>query len=352
MAKRAGLYFRTSRDEQAKDDRASPHEQKADCESLCERCNYPVAMVFEDFEKYIATYGKDKGKRVHPSSSRKDRPGYVKLCEAVREGQISVICAQSWDRIASGGAVELLLEAVEEAPNDVSVHTAWEGPMSKMQLRIMSAFREDEKERKRKRVIMAGRHRLKQGKALMGYQRYGYDYSPEKDAWVLNEEEAGWVREIFRLYVQGVQTGQIREILIREKAPQKRGPIKRPWNPNVIRQILKNEAYTGKAEIKWAGEVFEVSCPAIVPESVFNRAQERLAENVTWKNNNIKLQYLLSGMLRCGGCGNLWHSKGCRYRYKDDNGFCGKLPCGITAVRSEPRTRTSAHIRRRSTRTK
>ena len=311
--KRAGVYIRVSREDQAKDEKASLPAQEKDTQRTCEAGGYTVFSDYKDVDKYRATRGKDKGKLVDPASWRKDRPAYQQMCQDIREGKLDVVVCQSWDRLAAGSAIEPFFDAIEDSPCPVAFHSTWEGPIPEMMLGVLTYLRKDELKRKKERVMMAGRARLEKGKAYGGYNRYGYDY--DDDTWTLNEEEAKWVEAIFEWYVGGVSVKEIRRRLITEKAPQKGKAKKRAWHEEVIRRVLHNEAYTGVAVVTWGGVPYEIPCPAIISKATFQKAQERLAKNEKWRDRNKKLPYLLGGLLKCGDCGNTWYCTGSRFRY-------------------------------------
>jgi site-specific DNA recombinase len=318
MSKQAGIYYRVSTQKQAENDKASLPEQEADCLAVCKQQSFVVFDVYPDTSKYKATDEPDRGRMVEPGSERRDRPEYQRLCQDIREGKLDVVVVQCWDRLAAGSwAMAEIDHAIEVAPCEVKIVTAWSGDLPKFEGNLKMLFRQEENERRRQRVIMAGHYKLKSGKFFGGTPAYGYDYDKENDAWVLNPEEAPWVAKMFKWYAEEeMGPKEIRQKLLAGNAPQQRGTsINVPWLESTISQILKNRCYTGEQEVNWDGKTYTLKVPQIVSEEVFNQAQERMAENLTWHPNNTKLPYMLQGLLVCGDCGGRMYSKTVRYRY-------------------------------------
>lgn len=69
--KRAAIYARVSREEQASEDKASIPEQLSDLEELCESKGHEIIDRYIDDKRY-----RSKGRLVEPAGTRKDRPEY------------------------------------------------------------------------------------------------------------------------------------------------------------------------------------------------------------------------------------------------------------------------------------
>ena len=307
-----GIYIRVSTQEQASEEKVSIPNQLRDCKDLCERKGYHVVDDYVD-----AGY----------SSKSKDRPEYQRMIADLKAGRIKGVIAWKWDRLGAGRGIYPLMDAIEEAPGPITIETVTEGVISPLMLSMLTSFRAQVLKDQHDRLMSAGAARLEQGKAYGGYERFGYDYDADSGTWAINEEEARWVRLIFQWYTEGVKTKEIRHRLITEGVPQKQAiSLKRPWQEKIIREILKNPAYTGKVIVTWGDVPYEIPCPAIVSEAVFRKAQKRMDHNRTWRDHNKKLPYLLSGLLKCAHCGTHWTATGCRFRYKDGQRYKRKTP--------------------------
>ena len=87
-------------------------------------------------------------------------------------------------------------------------------------------------------------------------------------------------------------------ISIRADSERKRG---KPFNINSFSALLKNRKYIG--EYRYQDVVIEGGVPAIVPEDLFNRVQERMEKNRhAPAMAKAKEDYLLTTKLFCGKC--------------------------------------------------
>lgn len=158
-----------------------------------------------------------------------------------------------------------------------------------------------------------------QARHLGGIPPLGYDIVPDTKKYVINEAEAEIVRKIFELYSDGVGYKQILGYLNGMGYLTKRG---KPFGPNSLYTILKNDKYAGvfvfnkkrektlwgvrnpqlKPREEWI--VVDNGTPAIIDKEIFRKVQEKMEENA--RNGGrfkAKQQYLLSGLIFCGECG-------------------------------------------------
>lgn len=79
------------------------------------------------------------------------------------------------------------------------------------------------------------------------------------------------------------------------------------WNPGRIRNMLVNTTYMGVHHYgkrsKKEREVIAREVPAIVPEEVWQQAQQVLHDNQIEATRNARRQYLLRGLVKCDICG-------------------------------------------------
>ncbi|MCD7811939.1 MAG: recombinase family protein [Ruminococcus sp.] len=210
-----------------------------------------------------------------------------------------------------------------------------------------------------RRLLRGRAASAKEGKWVSGVAPYGYERVRIKGdkGWTLSpiEAEADIVRFIFRLYTSGEisKDGSVRQIgtyslaLRLDKmgiAPPKASSC---WSNNTILAMLKNPVYIGK--IHWnvnkskkkivnntveiehykspAEEVILVDGlhPAIVDESIFQKAQELLQRSgppPVPKNDTVRNP--LAGILRCGKCGRNIVLRPCP---KNDMLYCPNRVC-------------------------
>jgi len=110
---------------------------------------------------------------------------------------------------------------------------------------------------------------------------------------------APFVLEAFKRYANG---GTVIELVRWFNANGVQSYRKKPVRVDVMQRTLKNRAYLG--EYHHSGHVVSGGMPAIVPEDLFERVQERLAKNKKAPaRHKAEDDYLLTTKLFCGLCG-------------------------------------------------
>jgi site-specific DNA recombinase len=212
-----------------------------------------------------------------------------------------------------------------------------------------------ETEKIRERTIRGRMQRAKEGRQPGGRALYGYDLVEGRH--VANEEEAKVVQMVFRYLVNDGMT--LRSI---QKRLNGMGVLTRKgtafWQRSVLHRLVREQAYTGewhynkttqrppKADInsllekvkpkdKWV----PVSIPAIISRETFDAAQRQLARNAEFCNRNIRRQYLLSGLIRCGKCGYSYNARTLRdtiyYTCNSKLGHVNAVSCESHGVRGD-----------------
>ena len=111
--------------------------------------------------------------------------------------------------------------------------------------------------------------------------------------------EAPVVLEIFKRYAEGEDLKKLRDSLNARGLTTKKGF---PFTYTTLAAMLKNRKYIG--EYKYGDIVIPGGIPAIVPQDIFDRAQERLTKNQkTPAAAKADERYLLTTKLFCGKCG-------------------------------------------------
>lgn len=180
-----------------------------------------------------------------------------------------------------------------------------------------------------KKIKSSLRAKQKEGKWVGSRCPYGYDKDiNNKNHLVINEEQAGIVRYIFDLSLNGLTCFKIANKLTLEN-------IKTPaqyynfnwknnynmnmgkWHPKTIKDILTNRLYTGDLvqnrrskinykikKIVYNKESDYIIVPntheAIVDKELFDRVQSLIPKNVG--RNEKRENHLLDGLLYCGEC--------------------------------------------------
>ena len=125
--------------------------------------------------------------------------------------------------------------------------------------------------------------------------------------YVIDEEQhfqidpltAPLVLDVFRKYDKGATMKELRDWLNDSGVRNTRG---QPLNFNSIQHMLSNRRYIG--EYKYRDILIPDGIPAIVPEDLFDRVQEKLAQNrKAPARHKAEDDYLLTTKLFCGYCG-------------------------------------------------
>lgn len=180
---------------------------------------------------------------------------------------------------------------------------------------------------------------------------------------VIVENEAETVREIFRLFADGVGMQQIAKRLTDEGAVRRNEST--VWDRYTINSVLKNEKYVGDAVLQ---KTYTVDClthqraknNGQKPKYLVQNCHEPIIDRELWERVQLELsrrsaaakhgarpiryhtEYALSELLFCGCCGAnyrrvIWQSKGRRYavwrcRNRLDG---GKARCNSPTVHEE-----------------
>jgi site-specific DNA recombinase len=199
--------------------------------------------------------------------------------------------------------------------------------LGRLTLNILLSFAQFEREliAERTRDKMSAARR--KGKWTGGSPVLGYDVDPRGGRLMVNEGEAGRVCAIFDLYLEHRSViAVVREVNNRGWTTKRwttkdgREHPGRPMGKGDVYKILTNILYTGQVNHK--GTIYPGEHPAIIDPAVFQKVNERLAENGASGGKDIKNKYgaVLRGLLHCDACGTAMHhtytSKGGRrYRY-------------------------------------
>lgn len=260
-----------------------------------------------------------------------NRPGLMRMQHDIEEGLIDKVICYDPDRLSRKLLVQLTI-ADHFQKHGVQLefvkHDYKDDPEGQLFFQVRGAFAEYDKA-KIKLNTMTGRYRkAKKGLVVKDSNLYGYRFNKEKSLYSVYENEAKVVRLIFNLYTDPKNEkffGKINGIALylTGKYPTKTG--KQVWHRQVVRQILLNEAYTGRYiqnrydtvgdyVKKQSGEKVEVrirpeeewlitEIPALITQDQFEYAQELLDTGKRRSRKNGIHSYLLSGLVRCGRCG-------------------------------------------------
>lgn len=275
----------------------------------------------------------------------KKRPEFLKMIRKCRERKIDIILTKSLSRFARNTVDSLKyirdlkalgIAIVFEKENINTLETDTE-----MMLTIMSCFAQAESESISKNVSWGIRQSFKNGNVPIQYKKLlGYRKGADGNAEIV-PEEAEVVKEIYRLYLDGMSLNMIVEKL-NEKGLTTKGNGS-PYRKEVVQRILTNEKYTGDALLQ---KTYVTDCitkktrknngelpmylvknhhEPIISRVDFNRVQEEMARRsakrviadklTKGEQGKYSAKYALSELLICGECGShyrrvTWTAKG------------------------------------------
>jgi site-specific DNA recombinase len=299
MGKRAAIYSRVSTAEQAEDGKASLAEQERRCREYCQEKGYNVVVSYQDIA----------------SGTTKKRPSFLDMLKESRQGQFDVIIAWKTDRLARGiYPCAALMEALEET--GVSIETVAE-PFDRTTFEIRAALGRIEVENIVQRTAMGREAKMRAGHHHT-IAAYGYDYDIRTHRWIINEDEARWVKQIFSWYVEGVSSSKIAYRLNTAGIPTKLHS-RLGWAEKTISDLVCQEYYAGRCyrnkgrhgrkphpSEKW----ILVEMPAIITEEVWQAAKRRRTKNKVRSPRNGRRPYLTQYILQCEECGTRFHVSG------------------------------------------
>ncbi|MBK3519763.1 recombinase family protein [Carboxylicivirga marina] len=142
---------------------------------------------------------------------------------------------------------------------------------------LFSQLAESEKRRIVDRVNTSIPRSLEQKKTLGGKPLYGYMVNEKTKEIEVDPDKIEDVFEIFNLYTSGLGSGRIAKILNLNNKPSPTGD---KWTASSLLKIIKNRQYKGERVV--LGEVYSV--PALIPDDLFNKAQEIISS----RGNNVQ----------------------------------------------------------------
>ncbi len=318
------LYCRLSQEDDLRGESNSIVNQKAILKKYADDHNFPNTMYFVD-DGY--------------SGTNFTRPDWQRLLGLIDEDKIGIIIVKDMSRLGRdylqvGMYTEMVFPAHDirfiAINNGVDSINGTENDMTPF-INIFNEFYAKDTSRKIKAVFKA---KGNAGKPLCTNPPYGYLKDPEnKNHWIVDEEAAEVVREIFRLCIAGYGPSQIASILEKRQIEipiyhAKRLGVTLParsdghspyaWDDTTITRIFTRQEYLGhtvnfKTHTKsfrdkkkmandpseWA--VFENTHEAIIDQETFDIVQRIRDGRRRW--TPMGEMPILSGMLFCADCG-------------------------------------------------
>lgn len=257
--------------------------QEQDCRVLAERLQVKVEAVFVDNDISASR------------RSRKRRPGYELLLEAVRAGQVEAVLAYStsrltrrpreledWIDLAEGGAVRLHTVAA----GDLDLMTS----MGRMIARMLAAKDAAEADDISERAKRERQQRREQGRWHGGNRPFGW----RSDGTTPDDGEHQLIRDAVDALLQGRSLAGVARLWTQETGGTPQG--RERWRAGSVRDVLLNPRVAGLLPDERPA-VWE----AIVPEARWRHLRAVLSDPD--RRHERGPTRLLTGIAVCGSCG-------------------------------------------------
>ena len=226
---RAILYARVSTDEQA-------------------RSGYSLAQQMEALRDYAAREGYEVMEEVSDpgqSGASMERPGLHRVRDLVAAGGVAVVLAQDRDRFAREPAYHYILrrEFGERGTAIRAMNDRGDGsPEGELTDGILDHLAKFERAKTAERTRRGKQRKVREGKIVASRAAFGFDYNAERDGYVVNPEQMGVVRRIFRM--AGVERTTIYAIRRHLEEAGLTTPSGKPkWDASFVRGLLLNDLY-------------------------------------------------------------------------------------------------------------
>ena len=227
--RRAILYARVSTDEQAR----SGYSLAQQIEALRD---YATRERYEILEEVS-----DPGQ----SGASLERPGMDRVRDLVAAGGISVVLAQDRDRFSREPAYSYLLRR-EFEEHDCKLRSlndrGDDSPEGELTDGILDQLAKYERAKIAERSRRGRLRKAREGKLLRNSRaHYGFKHDDSGEAYVVDEEEMGVVRRVFRDVVNGQTLYKVRRALELEGVPAPEGG--RYWSASFLRTLIDEDVY-------------------------------------------------------------------------------------------------------------
>lgn len=283
-------------------------------------------------KRYIATFAEDNNMEIidwycdrAKSAKTVNRPEFQKLIQdAQNNPEFKAIIVHKSDRFSRNVEDSIQYKRLFEdcGLEVIFVNERFDNsPSGKMMYNLLSSINQFYNDNLALEVMKGLKENAYQCKWTGGPAPLGYDIGEDKKL-VINEKEAEIVRLIFQMSADGYGYSETIDKLNILGYKTKKG---NPFGKNSLYDLIRNERYKGtyifnrrsKADrnnrrnnhkYKPDDEIIRIEngCPAIVSESLWNRANA-VKKATRCSYTNAKHSYLLTGLLYCSQCGAKLH---------------------------------------------
>lgn len=250
-----------------------------------------------------------------------DRPQWQRLMEDAKAGKVNCIIVKDLSRlgrnyIEAGNYLEKVFPlmgvrfiAISDGYDSENLKQEDTGLLLPLKNIINASYAKDLSQKvSSARHVQRGRGEFTGSVVPFGYKKD----QQRKGRFVVNEDEAAVVRQIFRMFGEGGSYSEIARELNRLRIPSPQGKL---WRYQSIRGIIANEVYLGRmVQGKRCSReqnvvTVENTHDAIITEALFEKAQNQ-REKISFHRENGERQktadeeiYLFQGMLKAANSG-------------------------------------------------
>lgn len=235
-----------------------------------------------------------------------NRPAISRLIDNVKAKRVDIVLVYRLDRISRRvrDVIDLVDIFIGTGVQLYSLHDNIDlaTPMGRAMLKVSATWSELERETIIERTTMGKRQRALSGKMMCtGAAPFGYEHDKANQRFIIKQDEAEMVREIFRKYLAGMNLRDLNDYMqIKYRHPYFS-------NPMSCKPILHRLMYTGY--YAYDGEIVKATnYDPIITLDLFYKAQERARANRSERNYE-DAPYLLTGLVYCARCGRRYYGK-------------------------------------------
>ena len=270
----------------------------------------------EDWE-YAGIYSDEKS-----GLKAANRAGFQKMVREALDGESDYVLVKSISRF-SRNIVDCQTYAEMLHTHGVDIHFEKENldtadPSCSMMFSFLSAVAQDESRSISENVKWASRERVKRGEYKLGKNSvFGYD---SMDGKPVPNDDAPTVREVFRMFLDGMSGKEIAAVLEQADVKGRRG---KPLTASGIRYMLQNEIYVGDRLLQkrppkdlmtkqpdrtaeYESNYLKDDHEAIIDRETWEKTQNLIRKKQNEVSAGIKdkgRSHFLYGHVFCGECG-------------------------------------------------
>lgn len=275
----AVIYARYSSDSQTEQ---SIEGQLRVCEDYAQRNNILILKTYIDRAMTGTNDNRPDFQQMIKDSARREWEAVIvyKLDRFSRNKYESTVHKRTLKN--NGVKVISAMENIPDTPEGIILESLLEGMNQYFSAELSQKVKRGMRENRRKGLYQGG--------------GVPYGYKVENQRLVIDDMKAEVVRYMYEQYSKGVYVREIIATLTARGITYKG----RPFAPNTVYDILKNDKYLG---VYTRGEeVVDNMYPSLIDKDLFESVRKIVNANKFGKRS-IKAVYLLRGKLKCGYCG-------------------------------------------------